>query len=142
MKSRSFLVSIILVLVVSTTFLLWYGETTIGNKANAGYSVFSFLDSSNLVKAEDSSALDFEIVNLEKNEIEYSISTSLNDVEIFSQKFSVKSKGSLKITPDKSILEKATPNTLNTYMITIKWDNKEKNKEILKKQFKLLNEEN
>ncbi len=140
MKINSFLVYIFIAILASTTFLLWYGEATINNKATVGYSIFSFINSSNIIRGGNPSALTFEIENLEKNDIEYNVSTSINDKEVTSKKYLIKSKESLTIESSEEVLTQLSEDDLNIYKITIKWGPDGKNKEILKKQIKLQNE--
>lgn len=136
MKNKPYLVSVIFVLLASVTFLLWYGETTISNKAAAGYSVFGFLNSENTLNEDDFSALAFKIENLEKNEIVYKVSVSLNEKQLDSQDYPIGSKKSLIIEPNKRILEELSENDSNNYTITITWGANNKNKETLRKQIK------
>lgn len=136
MKNKPYLVSVIFVLLASVTFLLWYGETTISNKAAAGYSVFGFLNSENTLNEDDFSALAFKIENLEKNEIVYKVSVSLNEKQLDSQDYPIGSKKSLIIEPNKRILEELSEDDSNNYTITITWGANNKNKETLRKQIK------
>lgn len=140
MKNKPYFISIIFILLSSVTFLLWYGETTIANKAAAGYSVFSFLNSENTLSENDFSALAFKIENLEKNKIAYKVSISLNENQLDSQDYQIESKKSLIIEPDKKFLAEFSKDNPNNYTITITWGANNKNKETLRKQIQLQNE--
>ncbi len=140
MKNKSFILSIIFIFFTSTTFMLWYGEKTINNTANSGYSVFSFLNSESIIKEDSLSALTFKIENLENIDIEYDVVVYLNNEKFDTKKQLVKSRESVLIQTDKNIFEKISKNSLNKYEIVINWDSKRKNKESLKKYFNISNE--
>jgi hypothetical protein len=140
MKNKPYFISIIFVLLSSVTFLLWYGERIISDKAATGYSIFSFLNSENVVSENDFSALAFKIENLEKNKISNTVSISLNEKQLDSRDYQIESKKSLVIEPDKKFLAEFSKDNPNNYTITINWGANNKNKETLRKQIQLQNE--
>ena len=137
MKKNIFPISIIIVILLASSFLFWKGELVM-KEASENYTIFYFENTQNnsTRNVEDlENVLDFSIENNKTKPVTYGISFFIDEQEILRKSIRIKSNEIIKIDPPTEVISKIQELKKDSFNYQIKTDKTKAGFELTKKIF-------